>query len=49
VCAKYVKKAHAKESVGIHILRNGRPHMIEYVEIKPELSELKDGEGNLVL
>jgi UDP-N-acetylglucosamine/UDP-N-acetylgalactosamine diphosphorylase len=48
VAARYVRKSHPKENVGVHILRNGKPHMIEYSEIGPELSHLRDSEGNLV-
>ena len=34
--------------MGVHILRNGKPHMIEYSEINPEMANLRDNEGNLV-
>ena len=41
-------QAHPKENVGVHILRNGKPHMIEYSEINPDMANLRDNEGNLV-
>jgi len=48
ITCKYVPKAHSKEAVGVHILRNGKPHMIEYSEITQEMANQKDAEGNLV-
>jgi len=37
------------EKVGIHVLNEGRPHVVEYSEITKEDSELRDDKtGDLV-
>lgn len=44
VVSKYVDKINAKESVGVHILKNGKPSIIEYSEMSEELRNEKIGE-----
>jgi UDP-N-acetylglucosamine/UDP-N-acetylgalactosamine diphosphorylase len=41
VVSKYVDKINAKESVGVHILKNGKPSIIEYSEMSEELRNEK--------
>ena len=45
---KYLKKVHPNERVGIHVLNEGRPHVVEYNELSKENSELRDKNGDLV-
>lgn len=43
--AKSNIKTSAEEKVGVFCLRNGKPSVIEYTEIPPELAALKDENG----
>lgn len=33
ITSKFVKKVHANEKVGVHVLQNGKPAIVEYTEI----------------
>lgn len=46
--AKVVRKNCPEERVGALCLEDGRPSVIEYYEISPELANLRDGAGELV-
>jgi len=48
VTCKYVPKRSPTEPAGVFVLRNGKPHVIEYSEIPKALSELTDANGKLV-
>ena len=45
--AKSIVKADPKEKVGVFCKRNGRPSVIEYSEITPEMQEERDESGEL--
>lgn len=45
---KSVVKAEPHEKVGVFCKRNGKPSVIEYSEISPEMAETKDENGSLV-
>eukprot|EP01017_Pseudomicrothorax_dubius_P011576 TRINITY_DN1435_c0_g2_i4.p1 TRINITY_DN1435_c0_g2~~TRINITY_DN1435_c0_g2_i4.p1 ORF type:complete len:413 (+),score=118.61 TRINITY_DN1435_c0_g2_i4:222-1460(+) len=49
ITSKFVAKAHAKENVGVHVLKNGKPHIIEYSEITEQQAEEVDENGDLRL
>jgi UDP-N-acetylglucosamine/UDP-N-acetylgalactosamine diphosphorylase len=46
--SKVVAKTAPPESVGVLCYRNGRPAIIEYTEMPPELTEQRDNAGNLL-
>ncbi len=48
IASKAVAKASAQEPVGVFCLRDGRPAVLEYSEIPPELREARDAQGGLV-
>ena len=45
---KSVVKANPQEKVGAFCKKNGRPNVIEYTEITPEMAEAKDAAGELL-
>ena len=45
---KVVLKEDPREKVGVMCLQRGHPHVVEYSEIPPALSELRDAAGRLV-
>lgn len=45
---KSVVKAEPNEKVGVFCKRNGKPSVVEYSEISPEMAEAKDENGSLV-
>ncbi|KAF3924211.1 hypothetical protein ABW21_db0202281 [Orbilia brochopaga] len=45
IATKVVRKRNAKESVGLIILKNGKPDVVEYSEIDKEMTEEKDAEN----
>lgn len=44
--AKTVRKAAPDEHVGVMCLKDGRPSIVEYYEMTPELMEAKNGNGD---
>ena len=42
IATKVVRKRNAKESVGLILLKNGKPDVVEYSEIDTETAEAKD-------
>lgn len=42
IATKVVRKRNAKESVGLILLKNGKPDVVEYSEIDDETAEAKD-------
>lgn len=42
IATKVVRKRHAKEPVGLIILKNGKPDVVEYSEIDSETAEAKE-------
>ena len=46
--SKSVVKASPQEKVGVFCKKNGRPSIIEYTEISPEMAEAVDGQGELL-
>ena len=42
IATKVVRKRNAKESVGLILLKNGKPDVVEYSEIDAETAEAKD-------
>jgi UDP-N-acetylglucosamine pyrophosphorylase len=48
VAAKAVPKAHPGERVGVFCRRNGRPSVLEYSEMSPEMCEARDESGGLL-
>ena len=42
IATKVVRKRNAKESVGLILLKNGKPDVVEYSEIDEETAEAKD-------
>lgn len=49
IATKVVRKRNAKESVGLILLKNGRPDVVEYSEIDKEMAETKDSKHPDVL
>ncbi|KAF3939886.1 hypothetical protein ABW19_dt0209631 [Dactylella cylindrospora] len=49
IATKVVRKRNAKESVGLIILKNGKPDVVEYSEIDKEMTEEKDAENSELL
>lgn len=47
IATKVVRKRAPNESVGLVVLRNGKPAVAEYSEIDPVLCQEKDNEGRL--
>ncbi len=47
IAGKSIVKANPQEKVGVFCKRNGRPSVIEYSEIKPEMAEELDQNGEL--
>ena len=45
---KVVLKEEPHERVGVMAMRDGKPHVVEYSEIPPQLAELRDDAGQLV-
>ena len=45
---KSIVKANPGEKVGVFCKKNGRPYVIEYSEISPEMAEATDGNGELL-
>lgn len=45
---KSVVKANPEEKVGVFCKKNGRPNVIEYTEISPEMTEARDAAGELL-
>ena len=45
---KSVVKANPQEKVGAFCKKNGRPNVIEYTEITPEMAEARDAAGELL-
>ena len=45
---KSVVKANPKEKVGVFCRKNGRPTVIEYIDIDPEMAEATDAAGELL-
>ena len=45
---KSVVKAYPQEKVGAFCRKNGRPNVIEYSEISPEMAEARDATGELL-
>lgn len=48
VASKIILKAYPEEKVGVFGLINGKPGVIEYLDMTSEMNNLKDKEGNLV-
>ncbi len=46
--AKFVRKAYPEERVGVLCLEDGKPGVIEYYELTPEMANLRDDCGRLV-
>lgn len=46
--AKVVRKANPYEKVGAMCLENGKPSIVEYYELTPEMAEATDADGNLL-
>ncbi|KAK6340444.1 UDP-N-acetylglucosamine pyrophosphorylase [Orbilia blumenaviensis] len=49
IATKVVRKRNAKESVGLIILKNGKPDVVEYSEIDKEMTEEMDPENKELL
>ncbi|KAK6338992.1 UDP-N-acetylglucosamine pyrophosphorylase [Orbilia brochopaga] len=49
IATKVVRKRNAKESVGLIILKNGKPDVVEYSEIDKDMTEEKDAENSELL
>ena len=45
---KSVVKANPQEKVGVFCRKNGRPYVIEYIDIDPKMAEEKDATGELL-
>lgn len=45
---KVVKKSHPDERVGNLCMKNGKPHIIEYYELTPEMRDMRDEQGDYV-
>ncbi len=48
VSSMIVEKGYPDEKVGVFCKKNGKPSVIEYIEMTPEMNNLKDDNGNLV-
>ena len=48
IACKSVVKRDAKEGVGVFCRKNGKPYVIEYTEISPELAAATDDRGEFV-
>jgi UDP-N-acetylglucosamine/UDP-N-acetylgalactosamine diphosphorylase len=46
--SKIVKKAYPEEKVGVFSMVNGKPGVIEYIEMTPEMNALRYSDGSLV-
>ncbi|KAK6539544.1 UDP-N-acetylglucosamine pyrophosphorylase [Orbilia ellipsospora] len=49
IATKVVRKRNAKEPVGLIILKNGKPDVVEYSEISKEMTEEMDSENSELL
>lgn len=49
IATKVVRKRNAKEPVGLIILKNGKPDVVEYSEIDKDMTEEKDSENSELL
>lgn len=49
IATKVVRKRNAKESVGLIVLKNGKPDVVEYSEIDSETAEAKDSKNHEIL
>ncbi|KAI1925694.1 UDP-N-acetylglucosamine pyrophosphorylase [Ophidiomyces ophidiicola] len=49
IATKVVRKRNATESVGLILLKNGKPDVVEYSEIDKETSEAKDSKNPAIL
>lgn len=49
IATKVVRKRNATESVGLIILKNGKPDVVEYSEIDKEMAEAKDAKNAGIL
>nr|BAN40581.1 UDP-N-acetylglucosamine pyrophosphorylase, putative [Entamoeba invadens] len=47
-CAKVLPKTSPKEAVGVLVLKNNEPAVVEYSEISGEMAERRDSKGELV-
>ncbi|HHT37825.1 MAG TPA: UDPGP type 1 family protein [Mollicutes bacterium] len=48
-CASYIiPKGYPEEKVGVFCKKNGRPAVVEYIHMTPEMNNLRDEDGNLV-
>jgi UDP-N-acetylglucosamine/UDP-N-acetylgalactosamine diphosphorylase len=43
-----IPKGYPEEKVGVFCKKNGKPSVIEYIEMTPEMNNLRDGKGTLV-
>lgn len=48
IASKSVSKAYPKEKVGVFCKMNGKPKVIEYIELPEEMAEERDGNGELL-
>ncbi len=48
IASMVVKKANPEEKVGVMCLRDGRPSIVEYIDITPEMAAETDENGELV-
>lgn len=48
IASKAVEKTHPEEKVGVYAYRGGKPSIIEYTELPPELARATDASGRLL-
>lgn len=48
IASKTIVKRDAKEKVGVFCKKNGKPAVIEYTELEPEMAERRNEKGELV-
>jgi len=47
VVSKYATKSNWKESVGMHVLHDGKPYVIEYSDMSDDLKQKQEADGSL--
>lgn len=47
VVSKYTTKSNWKESVGMHVLHDGKPYVIEYSDMDDKLKQKQEADGSL--
>ena len=47
ITCKYLKKEKPEEKVGLHVINQGKPMILEYMEMDPKMLEERKKDGEL--